>query len=129
MLKEAIEKIVALAAPTIVRLESHPELNFSDKPVTLIVPPAHDTVRIATLTGLVDLIKSDVDAFLPDAWMLHVLSYQQVQLKSRLTDRYGRRVVLANAVFDATGARVFELPMTPERIKTALAASQHPKPT
>ncbi|MBZ5563770.1 MAG: molybdopterin-dependent oxidoreductase [Acidobacteriia bacterium] len=29
--------------------------------------------------------------------------------------------VLANAVFDATGARVLQLPMTPERIKAALA--------
>ena len=28
--------------------------------------------------------------------------------------------VLANAVFDATGARLFELPMTPERVKKAL---------
>jgi CO/xanthine dehydrogenase Mo-binding subunit len=30
--------------------------------------------------------------------------------------------VLANAVFDATGARVFRLPMTPERILQAIAA-------
>ena len=29
--------------------------------------------------------------------------------------------VLANAVFDACGARVFQLPMTPERVKKALA--------
>ena len=29
--------------------------------------------------------------------------------------------VIANAIFDATGARLFELPMTPERIKNALA--------
>lgn len=29
--------------------------------------------------------------------------------------------VVANAVFDASGARLFALPMTPERIKTALA--------
>jgi nicotinate dehydrogenase subunit B len=29
--------------------------------------------------------------------------------------------VLANAVFDATGARLFQLPMTPERVKAALA--------
>ena len=28
---------------------------------------------------------------------------------------------IANAIFDATGARLFELPMTPERIKNALA--------
>ncbi len=31
--------------------------------------------------------------------------------------------VIANAVFDATGVRLFELPMTPERIKKALAKS------
>jgi CO/xanthine dehydrogenase Mo-binding subunit len=28
--------------------------------------------------------------------------------------------VIANAVFDAIGVRMFELPMTPERIKAAL---------
>lgn len=32
--------------------------------------------------------------------------------------------VIANAIFDATGARLFELPMTPERIKKALTAPQ-----
>ncbi len=30
--------------------------------------------------------------------------------------------VIANAIFDAVGARVFQLPMTPERIKEASAA-------
>ena len=30
---------------------------------------------------------------------------------------------IANAVFDATGARVFRLPMTPERVKAALAGA------
>ena len=30
--------------------------------------------------------------------------------------------VIANAVFDATGARLFQLPMTPERVKEGLAA-------
>jgi CO/xanthine dehydrogenase Mo-binding subunit len=29
--------------------------------------------------------------------------------------------LIANAVFDATGARVLQLPMTPERIKEALS--------
>jgi CO/xanthine dehydrogenase Mo-binding subunit len=29
--------------------------------------------------------------------------------------------VLANAVFDATGARLFELPMTKDRVKAALS--------
>jgi isoquinoline 1-oxidoreductase len=30
--------------------------------------------------------------------------------------------VVANAIFDATGARLFQMPMTPERVKEALAA-------
>jgi CO/xanthine dehydrogenase Mo-binding subunit len=32
--------------------------------------------------------------------------------------------VIANAIFDATGARLFELPMTPERIKKALTGAE-----
>jgi CO/xanthine dehydrogenase Mo-binding subunit len=33
--------------------------------------------------------------------------------------------VIANAVFDATGARLLELPMTPERIKKAIATTRN----
>jgi CO/xanthine dehydrogenase Mo-binding subunit len=29
--------------------------------------------------------------------------------------------LLANAVFDSTGARLLQLPMTPERVKAAIA--------
>ncbi len=36
--------------------------------------------------------------------------------------------VIANAIFDATGARLFELPMTPERIKNALTEAKAEKP-
>ena len=35
--------------------------------------------------------------------------------------------VVANAIFDATGARLFELPMTPERIKKALSEARAKK--
>ena len=31
--------------------------------------------------------------------------------------------VIANAIYDATGARLFQLPMTPERVKAALKRS------
>jgi CO/xanthine dehydrogenase Mo-binding subunit len=30
--------------------------------------------------------------------------------------------VIANAVYDATGVRLFQLPMTPERVRQALAS-------
>jgi isoquinoline 1-oxidoreductase len=33
--------------------------------------------------------------------------------------------VIANAVFDATGARLLQLPMTPERVKEALSKTSH----
>ena len=33
----------------------------------------------------------------------------------------GMGAALANAIFDATGKRLLELPMTPERVKAALA--------
>jgi CO/xanthine dehydrogenase Mo-binding subunit len=33
----------------------------------------------------------------------------------------GMGAVIANAVFDATGARLLQLPMTPERVKDALS--------
>jgi CO/xanthine dehydrogenase Mo-binding subunit len=29
--------------------------------------------------------------------------------------------VIANAIFDATGARLFQLPMTPERVKEGIS--------
>lgn len=35
--------------------------------------------------------------------------------------------LIGNAIFDATGARLFELPMTPERIKEALARAERPR--
>jgi CO/xanthine dehydrogenase Mo-binding subunit len=34
---------------------------------------------------------------------------------------------IANAIFDATGVRLFELPMTPERIKKALTQARDKK--
>jgi nicotinate dehydrogenase subunit B len=33
--------------------------------------------------------------------------------------------VVANAIYDATGARLLQLPMTPSRIKDAIAAGDH----
>jgi len=32
--------------------------------------------------------------------------------------------VIANAVFDATGARIFRLPLTPERVRDCVAAAK-----
>lgn len=101
MLKEAMEKLLAVAGPHITQpIDGRPELSYSDKPVTLIAPPTVDTVRLATLTGLVDLMRCCVESLALSNWLLHVVSYQQVLMKARATDAYGRRPVLANAVCD-----------------------------
>ena len=36
--------------------------------------------------------------------------------------------VIANAVFDATGVRYYRLPMTPERVRAALAKAKEAAP-
>ena len=35
--------------------------------------------------------------------------------------------VIGNAIFDATGARLYELPMTPERVKEAMTRAEKPR--
>ena len=35
--------------------------------------------------------------------------------------------LIGNAIFDATGARLYELPMTPERVKEALTRTEKPR--
>ena len=46
----------------------------------------------------------------------------------RLNDQPMQIRVRANAIHDATGVRLLELPMTPERIKAALGESPKPQP-
>lgn len=52
--KDAIEKIASLCAPTIVKAGLR---EYTDKPLTLIKPPAYDQHAVHTLSGLVALAK------------------------------------------------------------------------
>ena len=36
--------------------------------------------------------------------------------------------LIGNAIFDATGSRLYELPMTSERVKKALDRAEKPRP-
>ena len=59
----------------------------------------------------------------------HLPQIETILIDSRDPDPHGggepaivnMGAVIANAIFDATGKRLFELPMTPERVKAALA--------
>jgi len=43
-------------------------------------------------------------------------------VKVSVVSKTGQEAVVANAIFDATGARLFEMPMTAGRVKEAVVA-------
>lgn len=97
MLKDAIEKLMSIAAPTISSIEGRA---YSDKPLTMIEAPDLSEVSLLTLTGLVDLVRAKADALDPEHWLLHVVSHREVALIRKSTDAYGRRTTLAAATLD-----------------------------
>lgn len=84
MLKEFIEKIESLVAPSVVALQG---LTYTSKPLTLVVVPCASLVKLTTLTGLADLIREKVDGLDVEQWLLHVVSHTEVGLikKTRIS--------------------------------------------
>lgn len=96
MIKEAIEKVLSLAPPTITTFNS---LEYSDKPLTLMVTPHAHTIEVSTLQGLVDLYAGNIDAIKAAAILVHVTSPTTVELVSTDTDLYARRRAWARATY------------------------------
>ena len=97
MLKEFVEKIVALAAPTMINLNG---LFYADRPLTLIAEPPMSCVPLLTLTGLAEVIRQRADNLVPEEFLIHVVSHAEVQLVEKSTDTFGRRVCLARVKLD-----------------------------
>lgn len=94
MLKEAMEYFLKTAVPTAVVVNG---ASYTDRQLSIIAEPTLAKVPLITLTGLVDLVKAEVDALSPGDWLLQVRSHADVLLLKKNTDEYGRRVVLAAA--------------------------------
>jgi hypothetical protein len=89
MLAEFVSKILSLDTPNI---STHQGLEYSDKRLDLITPPAPGAVQITTLQGLVDLFEADLDdAQKNKGCLVHVTGPKSVELISRESDDYGRR--------------------------------------
>jgi hypothetical protein len=89
MLAEFVQKILSLDTPNI---SSHQGLEYSDKRLDLITPPAPSAVEVSTLQGLVDLFDADMDDVKKKGdCLVHVTGPRSVQLISRASDEYGRR--------------------------------------
>jgi len=97
--RETIDRLLELAAPNI---SAHEGIEFSDKDLKPIFPPAADMVFLSTLTGLADLIAAQVeglDDITLGQYMLHVDTPTSVRLTARATDKFGRRKLIAIAQF------------------------------
>src|ERR1700730_8443671 len=89
MLAEFVTKILTLGAPNV---SEHGKLEYTDKRLDLIIPPAPIAVEISTLQGLADLHEDDRDdAKAKGDLLCHVTGPCSVDLISRQSDAYGRR--------------------------------------
>ncbi len=105
MLKEAIDRVLALAVPNQV---THGDLTYIDKGLHLITPPQVAALECSTLQGLADLVESGLDGAKPTDTdlLVHIVSPTEVHLTSRMADEYGRRRVWVEANYPK-GCNVF----------------------
>ena len=101
---ETIEKVLAIAPPVLFHdvEDAHGVTTvFSSKPlhqVQAAKPDLPPDVDVVTLTGLADLIKQNLeDADFVKDFLIHIENETTVTLKERVSDKYGRRLVLAQA--------------------------------
>ena len=96
MIKEAIDRILGLAPPNLLKFDG---LNYSDKSLHLISPPAPPELKSSTLQGLVDLLANGFEDVDLTKVFLHIESPTVVSVIGKESDEYGRRRVFARAAY------------------------------
>lgn len=110
---EAISKILTLAPPNI---HTVGELEWTDKKLDLIYPPAPKAVACSTLQGLVDLWVGELDDAKSKGDLLcHITSPTAVELISRDVDNHSRRRVWAEATYPECKGFTFGAWLDPEQ--------------
>jgi hypothetical protein len=120
MIKEAIDKILSLATPNFHEVG---KLEYSDKSLQLITPPAPLLVECSTLQGLVDLFDADMDEVTPDQVLVQITSPTSVDLISKDSDDHGRRRVWVRCECPEVETFKFNVWHNPESF--IIAAQQH----
>jgi hypothetical protein len=85
MIKEALQYIVGLGKANL--FDEHGQI-FSDKKLHLIEQPTAEAIRVRSISGLVDYLKSDFDNY--DRLMIHVSSPTTVVCFSQLNNDCNR---------------------------------------
>jgi len=118
---DSINKILSLSPPNTPKFG---DLDYTDKPLTLIIPPAPQPVACSTLEGLVDLWAGDLDdAKTKGDLFVHITSPTEVDLIAREADEYGRRRVWAKAKYPELKGFAFGTWLDPETF--IITAQQH----
>src|SRR6202790_1175631 len=100
MLAEFENRILTLGEPNI---SKHGEIEYTNKSLHPIIPPAPTAVPICTLQGLVDLYEGELDDAKSKGDLLcHVTGPCSVELISRWSDEYGRRRVWVECEYPST---------------------------
>lgn len=94
MIKDALQYLLGLAT---VNLRTIGVLDYTDRPLHLLVPPTGAEVQVTTLTGLLDLIKNTIESFKTPGSFIHVVNPGCVKLKDLASDVHGRRRILVSA--------------------------------
>lgn len=108
---EAISKILTLATPNIHKVG---ELEWTDKKLDLIYPPAPKMLEISTLQGLVDLLANDFEDIDLAKVLLHIETPTVVSVIVNQSDEYGRRRTVAKAEYPGCKTFPFGTWLDPE---------------
>lgn len=120
MIKEAIDRILSLSTPN---FHEFGALEYADKNMHLVTPPAPAQVECSTLQGLVDLFVADLDDVKPEKVLVQITSPTSVDLISKDSDLYGRRRVWVSCEYPAVETFKFNTWHSPEPF--IIAAQQH----
>ena len=107
-LKEALKFVTELAKaaekPNITEIGDRA---YTDKELKAVREPRPDTIAVSSLTGFVNLVSARVEKFDPESVIIHIVDHATVELKSTISDRWGRRQVFVTAELpDVSGFKV-----------------------
>lgn len=94
MIKEALQYIVGLRQPN---FHTDSEREWSDMTLHPVQAPIVSLLEVSSLSGFLDLVQNKFEDFPAQAVIAHVENYDTVNLVSRLSDEWRRRVVYIKA--------------------------------
>lgn len=119
MISEAIDRIIELAKPEII--EAHCR-TYSTKKLYPVDEPIAETVRVGTLSGLIEFLKHEEDEVRDSVRMIHVIDHAHVAALSSLIEPFAQRARLVAAVHESAAVK-FDRYMTVEEMVVWLATS------